>query len=1150
MEFIPKEERRRIFRNELYNLKEMGYVTKEEYKKVSEAHNEYFSFILAHEQQEKESAVKEQSANTAIVQPVSEKEMKVQITKMPVKVKPKKTSEEIRERNISWSLNIGVIMLLIGGLFVATSNWETMTPWMKAGSIALVSALFYGIAFVSYRILKIEKTAFAFVVLGSLFLPIFTLSLGWFELLGSTLSFKGEGRFILGFISSSVLIPVYILLAEKLSSRLFVWFAFIASTASAAYFLRAIGLDADGFYLGLMIYNSLLITGYHYLKKKEMYTLFTKELAFYSQANLILSTLLMLIFFENQLFYGFNLIMTAAIYLSMIFVNGRKEYHFVFSAMLVFGAYQILENWSFPEVSVIGYALLGFVFLLLPKVLKEQFGLKKIFQLTSAIVSGLAFIMITVEGMLQRSQNPSFTLFVAYIFIAVNFIYLANTHKNIIFRYLSPIFLASALFEAVMKLHNWVQFESLILPIFLIGFILFTVFGWKLKVEKLRIIHNSSRDVGMVIMLFMILVAFAMLHWQELGLMFFLTGILFYLMIKIESRSFLPLFAQWAVPISVGLSVAAFCEEIRSHSSIYDEFSGMPGNFAIAGMLLLASSYIFKNLNEFKLAESTFFSSHCFYAAALFFTFTAPISSVLGESLLWLGGLVMSIILFKTTKDVIISYLTGIIGLAWYIITLNSINEELYDFSYSAETLLFLGGGWLLLGAAAVLFQKEKVLATGISWVAHVYLAPSLILSYVMYGQDAVWSYLMATGVYIASLLFVKQEWKVKAILYGAFTTLFLSIKTGIIYFTGEDSGYYAFLSTSILIGVFWFIAKEAFKQRTVFYLVPFSLLGIASFIVTYPYNWMLFGLTVLYAVGTLFLLHRVKWDLLNLLPLLMIFYASIQMIYQSRIHVTFDIAFLAAFGLILLIAGKILYSSLWEKGGVFGLGKLDSYTIVSFFFIVSISLFKAEAFWAQIVHGLLMSGAFWHQRKRVHSDWEIGFTFISGAYLLVPYYASVEQLNIPALWLWEVYVLPFIALVIFLRFVAQGKWENITGHIEWATLIIVSLVLIRDGLMSNTIYDALILGSLSLISMLAGMWLRVKAYFFVGAGVLLLNVILQTRPFWGNLPWWGYLLIGGSILIAVASFNEWNKQKGAKGEKTFIITLREKFSSKFKSWN
>ena len=115
---------------------------------------------------------------------------------------------------------------------------------------------------------------------------------------------------------------------------------------------------------------------------------------------------------------------------------------------------------------------------------------------------------------------------------------------------------------------------------------------------------------------------------------------------------------------------------------------------------------------------------------------------------------------------------------------------------------------------------------------------------------------------------------------------------------------------------------------------------------------------------------------------------------------------------------------------------------------------------------------------------------------------------------------------------------------------MVVSLLLIQDGLESNTVYDALILGSLSLISMLAGMWLRVKAYFFVGAGVLLLNVLLQTRPFWGNLPWWGYLLIAGSILIGVASFNEWNKQKGARGEKTLLAKLKESLLMKMKNWN
>jgi hypothetical protein len=103
--------------------------------------------------------------------------------------------------------------------------------------------------------------------------------------------------------------------------------------------------------------------------------------------------------------------------------------------------------------------------------------------------------------------------------------------------------------------------------------------------------------------------------------------------------------------------------------------------------------------------------------------------------------------------------------------------------------------------------------------------------------------------------------------------------------------------------------------------------------------------------------------------------------------------------------------------------------------------------------------------------------------------------------------------------------------------------------LASNTVYDALIVGTLSLLSMLAGTFFRIKAYFFVGSGVLLLNVLLKTRPYWGNLPWWAYLLIAGSLLITVASYNEWQKQKTAKGEEAFILLWKNNIIKKLKEW-
>ncbi|MEW8971907.1 MAG: hypothetical protein AB2411_14860, partial [Mesobacillus sp.] len=749
-----------------------------------------------------------------------------------------------------------------------------------------------------------------------------------------------------------------------------------------------------------------------------------------------------------------------------------------------------------------------------------------------------------------HTENPSYILVAAYLIISANFIYLANNNGNMIFKYLSPIFLAAAMFEAVLQTGKWISIENLSLPIYLIGFALFMLLGWLLNLRYLQAIKTSSRDVGIVIMLSMILITFFQSLWWELGLMYFLMSYAFYEMLNIETRTILPLLSQWAAPISLGLSIAAFGEEIRLNSSFYHDAIGMPGNFAIAGALLLTISFGLGKIKENKLSKNAFFCANGFYAASLFYTFPFPISNIYGESAIWFGGIMMSLLLYKVTNERIAAFISAIISLVWYLITLNSIDDKLYDFNTLSEVLIIPGGGWLLLGIAALIFQRRKELAVAYSWIAHVYLAPILAIAFIIYGAEAIMSYLIAAGVYASSIPFVKKEWKVKSFLYAAFTSLFLAIHTAVDYFTETDSGHYGFLLTSILLAAFWKLSSPEYKHRTLYYLLPISLLGAASFLAAYPYSWLLFGITIGYASAILVLLHKVNWELAAIAPLMLIFYGTIQIIFQARLEVNWDIAILAGFGILLIFSGSRIFQNLWEKGGAIGLKSLDAYSLVGFLFVVSVAFLYGETFWALIIHGVLLSAGLWLQRNRIHGKGVNAIKLIAGAYLLVPYYTAIDQLELPALLEREIYVLPFVALSIFARFILKGKNKQITSYIQWAVLIIVSLLLIQDGLDSNTVYDALILGTLSLISMLAGMWLRVKAYFFVGAGVLLLNVILQTRPFWGNLPWWGYLLIAGSILITVASFNEWNKQKAAKGEKTILVRLKERLLMKLKNWN
>jgi hypothetical protein len=1133
-----REEQRKIFRNEMYTLKQMGYLESDEVDRVIQAHNQYSLDLMR----------KDEASRKVTHELIAEK---VKVKAAPVKKRPEKkklTNEEIRERNISWLLNLGVLLLLIGGLFVATSNWSNMSDLMKVCSIGIVSLLFYGIAYIASRLLKIEKTAFAFIVLGSLFIPIFILSIAWFKLLGSHLSFYGEGRFILGVLGCLVVCPLYALIAKRLTSRLFIWLSLITMTAGAGFVFKAIGFETDAFYLGIMIYNSLLVFGFHWLKQRGLQPLFTKELPAFVQVNLVLSTLFLLLFFEDQLFYGYNLLLTAGIYLAMIYVSRKKEYHFVFSLMLVYGSFQIFENWAFESVTPLGYAALGIIFLFVPKIVNQEFGLEVVFRSTSAVVSFLAFLYISVEGMLLRVSEPSFILTIAYFVIAGNFIYLSNKVNSRLFCYLSPIFLASALFESVRIVDQWIEFTSFSLPVFFIGTILFLA-GWGVQHKWLKVIKQSMRDIGLIIMVIIIMIGSLLSQWWELGFMLMVLSGVFFLQLKVDERKPIKLSTPWLIPISIGLAFVSTGEELLQNVLFYRERLGVPFHFAGAGLLVLLVALGFHKVKINNLSKSSFYSGEAFYTLALVYSLLMPMDKQIIRPILWLIGIFLFYLVYRLTDY---KWMRGVVAgvtLVFYFLVQSSLHE-LIHFTRTMESFVLEGGGVLLLLIALFLVKKDQELVKGFALVGHIYLVPALLLTYFAFGSAATWPLLIAIGIYLFSISFVQIEWIIKFFLYGAFTTGFLTIDTGLRLVFDGDISHYAFLATSIILAIYWLVAEDQFKKRTFFYLVPFSMVGLLDFLSVYPFGWTVYLVLGCYAVGVLVLLHLGNWGNLALVPLFIVFSATMEIIYIANLNAWMAILLLAAIGLVLLLSGNLLYQQLWETGERRLTIRFDGFTVVAFIFFISIYSFYSDTFWAAVIHGVLISFALWLQRQRVPNEIRLIITFLAGAYLMVPYYTLINELEIHPLWTREAIVLPWIVLIIYLQFMLKGRWKQLTGSIQWGILLLVSLLLVQDGLASSTVYDALILGSLSLISLLAGLWLKIKAYFFVGSGVLLLNVVLQTRPFWGNLPWWGYLLIVGTLLISVASFNEWNKQKAAKAEKTWMVKMKEKLTNWLKQWN
>ena len=1117
-----------IFHAELTKLREKDYISSEHYEITMKAHHQYYQ-DLAELKREHIKAVKAEKENSQKpVQPVKNKKKK------------KLSQEEVRERNISWLLNIGVILLLIGGLFIATSNWATMSNFMKSASIAVVSLLFYGFAFISGKVLKIERTSFAFIVLGSLFLPIFILSIGWFQLLGPYLSYYGEGRYILGAAGSLLIFPVYSIFAQKLGSRLFVWFAYFALTACAGFTLAAFSLEKDSFYLGLMIFNAFLSAAYHRMKTRATLKLFSRELVYFAQINLVISTLLMLVFFKSPVLYSVNILLTAAVYLSMVYVTGRKEFHFVFSLLIVYGAYQLIENTMLNTAGPVFFALVGIGFLFVPTVMDKQYSWEKIFRLTSAVVSILAFLYISVEGILLMAGEPSASLLLAYTILAVQFIYLANVMANGLFAYLAPVFLAAALFETVLMLDKAAHFNNLSLPVYFIGFVLFISLGYMVKYPLLKVVESSSRDVAVSIMLFSVVFAAGNLDWLAAGSMLLIFSFVLYLIYKAENRILYREAIPWAIPLSIGFAFMFYGEHFRSHSSFYQIELGMAMNTVLSCIALLTLYGVLNKKGRKTQANNVFLMALGFYTISLFTAAALTINEVWMRPAVFIGGIIMYLALYQLLKQIWIPFVLASISLIAYFMILIGV-----PFNFTIINLFLLPlGAWLLLGAAFFISKKDPVLARGFSWIGHAYMPFAMILKYFIDRENSIWAFIITLAVYWISFRVSAKEWKVKTFLYSSFISLFMVILMGMEHIWEESHSEYAILVVSCAVFIFWMTGNTQDKKRSVFFLIPWSVLGILSFLLSYPFGVLPFIVCIIYSAGLILFMHSTKRDILGAIPLFLLYAAVIKFLFINDIAPDMKILISSGFSLAAVFTGKIVYAEIFMGK------KADSYTFISLLFLFTAYLLPAVALWAEVLPGLMISAFLFLQKGRVAPKYNKLPGLLAGAVLLEPYYSVLRNIDMPALFTREAYVLPLIILVIFIRKVLKGQYLKMTNKIQWAVLIAVSLLLIQDGLASNTVYDALIVGTLSLISILAGTLLRIKSYFFVGSGVLLLNVLLQTRPYWGSLPWWAYLLIAGSILISAASYNEWQKQKTADGKEPLFSKWKNSIMNRLKDWS
>ncbi|MCA0986893.1 hypothetical protein [Guptibacillus algicola] len=1118
------KENEATFREELTKLRQRDFISKSTYDQVSAA----YSRLL-------ESEVEQQMDMTQANAVLEEKKAAKTIEKK--KAKKVKSTQELRDRNLTWILIIGVVLLLLGGLVLATSTWDVLTSTLKTALIATVSFLFFGISWLSEHKLKIGKTAFAFLVLGSLFLPIIIISAGYFQLFGPWLSISGEGKYVLGLLGTLMCLPLYSYHAIKRNSRLFVWLSFVGLTIGASFFVQLFNPSIDAFFFGIVLFNGLLIIAYVKSRRVTGNHIFIKELPLYLQGNLVLSTILMLFFYDHAVFYSFNIIITSTLYLTMVYVGKQKEYHFVFTLLFIYGIYQLIENSALESLDVFLYSLIGFLFIGLQMLEKfEQLYMKRAFQFTSGIISICAFLFISYKGLLLRFDDPSWLLVAGYVLISINYIYLANLSKMKLFGFLAPLFLLAAGLYPLNLIYDDVNVTIVMLHFFLIGFVLYFLgFYWN-KWKFTTVIRSGSMFLSFGPMTLAVLIGIAAEKWILDSVMLGIIGIVFLTLTSKGEREWIREAASVGNPVAWAFAFLVLYPSFAEASFYRDEL-GAPFHIGATAFMLMGISYVWKD--RMSLRGAFFWTAQVAYTIGLLLLLVYPVNALYTRTGLLLGAILFLILLIKKSAEETVWILVSLFTLGAYVSTAAAFPVQ--------GIFQWIPGSIVLIVIGDFITRKSEFVQKSYFYLAHIYLPFALFFTVGEYSNVPI-LYVAALLIYLYSVVTRTREWEVRAFLYAGFSILPFLYTSLVDFYQFNNAYLYTGFASSVVMVVLWFLLNPKWKDRIKWYVVPFSVLGLVPFTLENTLTALSFSIAICYIGVLLYIMHKSRWQLFSIIPLLFVL-ICVQLLPFEFIEMTVVLNVLV--GTVLLCSGLFIHKQLYAFQSTEVLNNhIDWYSFAALMLVLPLNYYYDASLWAEELPSLFIVILLACQINRVPGGAPKRIVkSLTAVSMLIPYYTLLHHVEINQYLVTEVYVLPWLGVTIYL---AKGTWkheERAVKWIEFGVVAIIAAILVTDAIMSNMIYDALIAGGLSLASILGGFYYRIKSYFLIGISVLILNVFIQTRPYWGNMPWWAYLLISGFTLIGVASFYEWQKQKKDDKGSTILQVKKEQLLRKWKEW-
>lgn len=149
---------------------------------------------------------------------------------------------------------VGAVFIVLSGLIFATAAWEILPALARIIVMFSFSAFFIGLSAFAEKKLKIHKTALSFFFIGSVFIPISILAIGFFRLMGDWFSLYGNGRYLLLLTGFAALFIAMLIGISWYSQKLFSVVAWGSLSAMIICLAKSFYLSADVFSLVMAIY--------------------------------------------------------------------------------------------------------------------------------------------------------------------------------------------------------------------------------------------------------------------------------------------------------------------------------------------------------------------------------------------------------------------------------------------------------------------------------------------------------------------------------------------------------------------------------------------------------------------------------------------------------------------------------------------------------------------------------------------------------------------------------------------------------------------------------------------------------------------------------------------------------------------------------